>query len=286
MFDSAFQRYSVAMFPLLETLIAVYETGQFTLAADELKISQSTVSSRIAALERMVGAQLFVRNAKSDVTATEAGRMLYQTAIRIGGDWHEACESIARAERNTVPLNMLFSHTSAVTLLPVALRALHPMLGRYDCSVDVRNSDAILEQVGLKAVQFGVVEKPIINESVERVTLCEDELVLAGNSDDVWLMREAGSGVRYYTELFCKMNGIVPRHVITISSNSAIVAMLEAGVGCSVVSRSAVSNNVRIREIGREFKRRFYALIPRSGLGREQRDVIDVMVAAMQSATL
>ena len=55
------------MFPLLETLVAVYEVGQFTLAADELKVSQSTVSSRIAQLEQMVGAPLFVRNAKSDV---------------------------------------------------------------------------------------------------------------------------------------------------------------------------------------------------------------------------
>lgn len=56
------------MFALLETLIAVYETGQFTIAADELKVSQSTVSSRIASLEAMVGAPLFVRHAKSDVT--------------------------------------------------------------------------------------------------------------------------------------------------------------------------------------------------------------------------
>ena len=47
------------MFPLLDTLVAVYEIGQFTLAADELKVSQSTVSSRIAQLERMVGAPLF-----------------------------------------------------------------------------------------------------------------------------------------------------------------------------------------------------------------------------------
>ena len=41
------------MFPLLETLVAVYEVGQFTLAADELKVSQSTVSSRIAQLEQL-----------------------------------------------------------------------------------------------------------------------------------------------------------------------------------------------------------------------------------------
>ena len=46
-----------------------------------------------------------------------------------------------------------------------------------------------------------MVEKPIISESVERVTLCEDELVLAGDPSGVWLVREQGSGVRYYTEL-------------------------------------------------------------------------------------
>ena len=80
------------MFPLLETLVAVYEVGQFTLAADELKVSQSTVSSRIAQLEQMVGAPLFVRNAKSDVTPTQAGRMLYQTAIGIDGLWRDTRE--------------------------------------------------------------------------------------------------------------------------------------------------------------------------------------------------
>ena len=80
------------MFPLLDTLVAVYEIGQFTLAADELKVSQSTVSSRIAQLERMVGAPLFVRNAKSDVTPTEAGRLLYRAATGIDSTWRDACE--------------------------------------------------------------------------------------------------------------------------------------------------------------------------------------------------
>ena len=82
------------MFPLLDTLVAVYEIGQFTLAADELKVSQSTVSSRIAQLERMVGAPLFVRNAKSDVTPTEAGRLLYACARAVS-----RCPSHSRTPR-------------------------------------------------------------------------------------------------------------------------------------------------------------------------------------------
>ena len=149
------------MFPLLETLVAVYEVGQFTLAADELKVSQSTVSSRIAQLEQMVGAPLFVRNAKSDVTPTQAGRMLYQTAIGIDGLWRDTREQIARVQEAREPLAVSFSHTTAAILLPKALPVMARDMDGFDFAVHVMNSDAILEQASMKAVQLGVVEKPI-----------------------------------------------------------------------------------------------------------------------------
>ena len=60
------------MFPLLETLVAVYE-GQFTLAADELKVSQSTVSSRIAQLSRWSARRCSCAMRKSDVTPHRPG---------------------------------------------------------------------------------------------------------------------------------------------------------------------------------------------------------------------
>lgn len=274
------------MFALLETLIAVYETGQFTIAADELKVSQSTVSSRIASLEAMVGAPLFVRHAKSDVTPTEAGTLLYRAATQIGGIWRDAREEIARAQANREPFTMLFSHTAAAVLIPVALRTLIGELDRFEISAAASNSDGILERVGLKEAHLGVVEKPIINESVERVTLCEDELVLAGDPSGVWLVRERGSGVRYYTELYFKAEGIVPTHAIEVASNASIVAALAAGVGCSIVSRAACPGGVAVHDLGPEFVRRFYALIPRSGLTRDQRALADAVITALRDVRL
>ena len=227
------------MFPLLDTLVAVYEIGQFTLAADELKVSQSTVSSRIAQLERMVGAPLFVRNAKSDVTPTEAGRLLYRAATGIDGTWRDACEQIARMRESREPLSVAFSHTTAAVLLPVALPVMAKALSGFDCSIRVLNSDAILEQAGMKAVQLGVVEKPIVNDSVDRVTLREDRLVLAGDPHGVWMVREHGSGVRYYTDLYFKTVGFMPSRMIEVANNAAIGAALAAGFGCSLVSAGA-----------------------------------------------
>ena len=257
------------MFPLLETLVAVYEVGQFTLAADELKVSQSTVSSRIAQLEQMVGAPLFVRNAKSDVTPTQAGRMLYQTAIGIDGLWRDTREQIARVQEAREPLAVSFSHTTAAILLPKAL----PVMAR----------DAILEQASMKAVQLGVVEKPIVNDSVDRVTLCEDRLVLAGEPDGVWMVREHGSGVRYYTDLYFKTAQVVPARTMEVSSNAAIVAALSAGFGQSLISEAAVPAGVPVqRELGDEFVRRFYALVPRSGLTHDQRELAETIIAALR----
>ncbi|MFR8696967.1 MAG: hypothetical protein ACLVEF_01340 [Bifidobacterium bifidum] len=84
-----------------------------------------------------------------------------------------------------------FSHTAAPVLLPVALPVMAEALSGFDCSIRVLNSDAILEQTGMKAVQLGVVEKPIVNDSVDRVTLREDRLVLAGDPHGVWMVRDA-----------------------------------------------------------------------------------------------
>lgn len=269
------------MFPLLETLVAVYEVGQFTLAADELKVSQSTVSSRIAQLEQMVGAPLFVRNAKSDVTPTQAGRMLYQTAIGIDGLWRDTREQIARVQEDREPLAVSFSHTTAAILLPKALSVMARNMDGFDFAVQVMNSDAILGQASMKAVHLGVVEKPIVNDSVDRVTLCEDRLVLAGAPDGVWMVREHGSGVRYYTDLYFKtMQGLPPR-TMEVSSNAAIAAALSSGFGQSLISEAAVPSGVPARKLGDEFVRRFYALVPRSGLTHDQRELVEAIIAVL-----
>ncbi|WP_242668792.1 LysR substrate-binding domain-containing protein, partial [Bifidobacterium longum] len=131
--------------------------------------------------------------------------------------------------------------------------------------------------------QLGVVEKPIVNDSVDRVTLCEDRLVLAGEPDGVWMVREHGSGVRYYTDLYFKTAQVVPARTMEVSSNAAIVAALSAGFGQSLISEAAVPAGVPVqRELGDEFVRRFYALVPRSGLTHDQRELAETIIAALR----
>ena len=157
------------------------------------------------------------------------------------------------------PLDTLFITTSSLQHLPVLERALASGISRI------------------------VVEKPIVNDSVDRVTLCEDRLVLAGEPDGVWMVREHGSGVRYYTDLYFKTAQVVPARTMEVSSNAAIVAALSAGFGQSLISEAAVPAGVPVqRELGDEFVRRFYALVPRSGLTHDQRELAETIIAALR----
>ncbi|MFE4337051.1 MULTISPECIES: transcriptional regulator CynR [unclassified Streptomyces] len=75
----------------LRYLIAVAEHGNFTRAADELRISQPTLSQQIKQLERVVGVQLLDRSGRS-VRPTDAGEVYVRYAQR-------ALRELAAADR-------------------------------------------------------------------------------------------------------------------------------------------------------------------------------------------
>ncbi|MCB1744232.1 MAG: LysR family transcriptional regulator [Gammaproteobacteria bacterium] len=64
------------------TFLTVIKTGSFVGAAAELHVTQSTVSSRIRALETDLGCRLLVRN-KAGATLTPAGRAFQQHATKL-----------------------------------------------------------------------------------------------------------------------------------------------------------------------------------------------------------
>ena len=66
----------------LRTFIFLSKVKNFTLAAEQLFIAQSTVTNRISELEKEVGKRLFIRGSKT-VKLTEAGEIFLRYAERI-----------------------------------------------------------------------------------------------------------------------------------------------------------------------------------------------------------
>jgi DNA-binding transcriptional LysR family regulator len=90
---------------LLKTFLEVYRTRHFGQAADNLYVTQSTVSARIRQLEEELGAPLFIR-ARNDIQMTAAGQRLLKYAESILTTWNRARQEIAVEEEDRIPLTV------------------------------------------------------------------------------------------------------------------------------------------------------------------------------------
>jgi DNA-binding transcriptional LysR family regulator len=81
----------------LKTFLEVAKTRHFGHAAENLFVSQSTVSARIKALEDGLATELFVRE-RSNIHLTKSGEALVSHAKSILTLWGRACHEVAMPE--------------------------------------------------------------------------------------------------------------------------------------------------------------------------------------------
>ncbi|ABZ75284.1 transcriptional regulator, LysR family [Shewanella halifaxensis HAW-EB4] len=77
----------------LHCFVTLLEVGNYTRAAEKLHLTQPTLSKMIQRLEENLEQPLLIRN-NQKVIATEAGRMLANSAQQIVGQWHRLQEEL------------------------------------------------------------------------------------------------------------------------------------------------------------------------------------------------
>jgi DNA-binding transcriptional LysR family regulator len=107
----------------LKAFVALVERGSVTGAAEKLGLAQSTVSESLSALERAVGASVFVRRRGShDVVLTDAGHALLPHAramLDALGAAHVAVANITTAARAQIAIATNESLSSYVLVSPL-----------------------------------------------------------------------------------------------------------------------------------------------------------------------
>lgn len=260
----------------LRIFIAVAEREHITRAAAALNLTQSAVSSAIAALESRHGVSLFDRVGRA-IMLNETGRTFLPEAKAVL-DRAKAAEGtlddLSHLRRGR--LSIMASQTIASYWLPrhlVTYRADYPHI---DVELGFANTERVADGVESGEVELGLVEGVVDRPSLSIRPMAEDELVVVVApahpwatraaapelSEGQWVVREAGSGTR------ASFDAMVDGHVIEIAmvlpDNEAVLGAVEAGLGAALTSRAAAQSHIAAGTLrvvaGPVRKRAFYVL--------------------------
>ena len=197
------------MFKKLTTFKAVYETKNFSKAAELLFVVQPTVSAQIKQLENELDTTLFIRNGRKEILTTPQADLLYQKTGHLLDDWEALKLSIQQQKDNITHCVIAASHTFSIYLLPDLIISLRQHFPNITFDIKMMNSLEVLEALEHHEIDFGFIEKPLSAKQIHRFPLADDQLVLAGNPEaGPWLVREKTSGVYYYTQRYLEEHDI------------------------------------------------------------------------------
>ena len=273
----------------MEVFVATAEYCSFTKAAEDLHLTQSTVSMHIRTLEEVLGACLIERGARKKVILTEEGKRVYSMAKDIlsrvdalqerrtdGG------EELLRIGTSTVP---------AQYLLPKLLSGFLKKHSRVKYILRRGDSEHILECIQKGEVRIGVTGYRNGDRSLIFQEIARDHLVLitenseayramqaAGNTgkdllDRPMIAREESSGTQHAADAFLQKLGVTEPNIVARMDNPESIKMSVAeGIGVSLISDLAVSAEVKAGKLlafpfsPQAEERKLYVVWPRDAL--------------------
>jgi LysR family transcriptional regulator, low CO2-responsive transcriptional regulator len=235
----------------LRSFLAVARTGSVTAAAEELVVSQPSVSAAVSALTRELGVELTERVGRN-VRPSPAGEAFAAYAADVIGLLDQGARAAREvAERTAAELRIGAVNTAGEHIVPQLMRAFGARHPDVALTVDVGNRERVFERlrthrsdvaIGGRPPVDGIVGEPFLDNPIVVITAADDPLAQARRvpveqlGARPWLLREEGSGTRSMTEEFLAGHDLRPP-IRTLGSNGAIKQAARAGLGVSLQSR-------------------------------------------------
>lgn len=250
--------YSISVISItvtqLRAFLAVVRGGSVTAAADELIVTQPSVSSALAALSRELKCELFERSGRG-VRLTAAGKAFAPYAADVLGLLDQgSAAAVEAAGVAAARLQIAAVTTAAESFVPPLMRAFSQREPAIELTLVVGNRNLVIDRVLDHSVDVAIsgrppaddrlAAEPMLDNEIACITAPDDpaagrRLEAAALADRVWLLRERGSGTRTMNEQFLADRGLRPA-TLTLGSNGAIKQAARAGLGISLMSRAPV----------------------------------------------
>lgn len=280
--------------------------GTIAATATACSLTPSAVSQQLSLLEREVGAALLVRDGRR-LVLTEAARVLVEHVERILAELEQAKASVSELTGTVRGVLRLSAFaTAARSLVPGAIA----QCGRQHPDLRVRLSEQETSEA-LVALQAGGVDVALIYEynllpevsdpGLELAALATEPLVAAlppGTSEgpgplplsalraEPWIAPHSDTSLRSALERACGVAGFAPDLAYTSDDYTVILALVQAGLGVSLVPRLAlesVSPDIELRPVVEPELTRTVSAAVRAGSGRS-RSIAAMLDALRQAA--
>jgi len=248
----------------LQVFEAAARHSSFTRAAEELFVTQPTVSMQVKHLTQAVGVPLFEYVGKR-IYLTEAGREVLSTC-------KEIFKCLDRLETTIVDLKgmkqgrlRLAAVTTTKYFIPKLLKPFCQLYPGVSVSLEITNHNVLLSRLNENLDDLYILSCPPEREDMETQAFLDNPIVLVAPCDhplahkhnvplkyltnEPFIMREQGSGTRKVVQQFFAQNKISVPINLELGSNEAIQQAVSDGLGISALSLHTLNSTDIINKI-------------------------------------
>ncbi|HXW84405.1 MAG TPA: LysR substrate-binding domain-containing protein [Candidatus Binataceae bacterium] len=245
----------------LKVFCDIIESGSFSYAASQNFVTQSAVSQQVRSLEEKYDCRLIERG-RAGVKPTPAGQILY-TASK------EIVRRFMELENRLREIGSVIAGSIRVgTVYSVGLHELPPYLTEFlrnypavNVHLEYLRSNKIYEDLIEGKIDLGVVAYPAKRSQIVSIAFRHDELVLVVPPDNAlakhnkinvgqlagqkFVGYERDIATRKASDRILREHGVKPQYVIEFDNIETIKRAVEIGLGCAIVPRMTVENEVQ-----------------------------------------
>lgn len=233
-------------------------------AAEELYLSQPAVSMQIKQLEQNVGMPLFEQVGKQ-LHLTEAGREMLHYSLSITSQINEMGEvfnAMKGLEHGHLNISVVSTANYFMPQLLAKFIQAHP---KIQVSLSVANRDAVIKQLTENVADLAIMGQPPDGTEMRAEAFLKNPLVVIAApshplaaekniqpwqlANEVFLLREQGSGTRGVVERFFTSHQLaLPRHM-AMDTNEAIKQSVQAGMGIGIISSHGIELELETKRL-------------------------------------
>ena len=234
----------------------IASTGSVTRAAERLHLTQSALSHQLRDIESRLGIQLFLRLGKRMVL-TPPGERVLGAAKRVLDEIGRAEEDLKLMSQNGKGVLRLCTQcNTGYHWLPPLLQAFHRKYPGVDVQIMVNATERPIEALLDGQIDLAVVTSDVTDRRLQSVPLFDDELVAVVAPTHPFAKRSSiepddfaeehliiYTADRHESYTFTRIlgpAGVEPARVSQVPLTEAILELVKAGLGVSVMARWAI----------------------------------------------